>query len=214
MNKHWKPIIRNKNKLFPYLIIDNWYSKKEEKAVWKELDFYLSAEKDNLQRAENTIVATKNGKPLGKSYRIYPNLIYNPSNKFLHSNILRFMYKQRSKEFHDLIVKAIPMARNFPLTNKDSTLISYYEEGDSYKEHTDCLQFTCLIWFHKNPKKYKGGDFYFSDNKELVESKHNRLVIFPSYYWHSVKKLKFNNKKCKLGDGRFTITHFYYTTVL
>jgi Rps23 Pro-64 3,4-dihydroxylase Tpa1-like proline 4-hydroxylase len=214
MSKYWKPIIKNKNKIFPYLIIDNWYSKKEETAVWKELEFYLSIEKDNLQRAENTVVATKDGKPLGRSYRIYPNQIYNTSNRFQHSNILRFMYKQRTKEFHDLIIKAIPMGRNFPETNQDSTIISYYEEGDSYKAHTDSLLFTCLIWFHKKPKRYKGGDFYFSDNKELVENKHNRLVIFPSYYFHSVKELKFNNKKPKLGDGRFTITHFYYTIPL
>ena len=30
---NWKPQICNSNKEFPYLIVDNWYNKEEEKLI-------------------------------------------------------------------------------------------------------------------------------------------------------------------------------------
>ena len=43
-----------KNNQFPFLVCDNWYTKNEEIAVWKELDYYSSLPKENQIRAENT----------------------------------------------------------------------------------------------------------------------------------------------------------------
>jgi Rps23 Pro-64 3,4-dihydroxylase Tpa1-like proline 4-hydroxylase len=208
----WKPLICNSNKEFPYLIIDNWYTKKEEQMIWKEIEFYSSIGKENLLRAETTIVAKKNEKPLGKAYRVYLDTLYN-FNYRNNSNIIRLMEKQRTKEFHDLITKTMVMGRVFKNTNSDNSMLSYYEHEDYYEPHVDNFQFTCLIWFHKIPKKYEGGEFYFPESRNVIESKHNRLLIFPSYYLHGVKKIKFKNKNNKFGQGRYTITHFYYTVV-
>jgi len=205
---NWKPIIYNSNKEFPFLVIDNWYNKKEEAAVWKELEFYTSSGRENLSRAENTVIATKNGKPLGKSYRLYLQAMYNTN--FQVSNIIRFLEKQRRKEFHDLLFKTMPHAINFVHTNCDTSLLSYYENEDHYDSHTDVFPFTCLIWFHKKPKRYKGGDFYFEQSKQKIESKHNRLIIFPGYYKHGVEKIEMDNK-LEIGYGRYTITTFFYT---
>jgi len=209
IKNNWKPQICNSNKEFPYLIIDNWYSKEEEKLVWKELDFLTSIGREKLARAEKTIVASLNGKPLGRSYRLYPFDIYNNNTIRTTSHIHRFLYKQRSKEFHDLLFKTMPHALSFTMTNRDSSLISYYENDDHYDEHIDMFNFTCLTWFHRSPKKYTGGDFYLPESKQIIESNHNRLLIFPSYYKHGVKKIKMK-ENLKIGWGRFTITTFYY----
>tara|TARA_R100001460_G_scaffold1642_3_gene5998 strand:+ start:2260 stop:2934 length:675 start_codon:yes stop_codon:yes gene_type:complete len=208
---NWKPQICNSNKEFPYLIVDNWYNKEEEKLIWKEIDFFTATGRDNLKRAEQSeTTATKNNKPLARSYRIYLEEIFQPNTIVQNSFIYKFLYKQRSKKFHDLLYKAMPHhANSFQLTNRDSTILSYYEGGDYYHEHIDLFNFTCLIWFHKNPKKYTGGDFYLPGPNKTIESKHNRLLIMPSYYKHGVTKLKMNNK-LKIGSGRYTITHFYY----
>jgi hypothetical protein len=208
MKNKWKPKFCNVGEPFPYLIVDNWYNKFEENAVWKELEFLTSRGRDNTLRAEETIVAHKEGKPLGRSYRFYLADIFNYNNRTA-SNIVRFLKKQQSKEFHDLLFKTFPHAINFVSTNGDSSLVSYYENNDVYDVHTDTFQFTCLVWFHKKPKKYKGGDFYFEQPNQKVESKHNRLVIFPSYYKHGVKKIKMNTK-LPIGFGRYTITTFYF----
>ena len=208
MKNKWKPQFFNVGKAFPYLVVDNWYNKQEEQAIWKELEFLTSRGRDNTLRAEDTIVASVNGKPLGRSYRYYLSDIYNTYNR-TSSNITRYLFKQQSKEFHDLLFKTFPHAINFVGTNQDSSLVSYYENDDHYDAHTDTFQFTCLIWFHKKPKKYKGGDFYFEQPDQTVESKHNRLVIFPCYYKHGVKPIKMD-KKLPIGSGRFTITTFYF----
>lgn len=208
IKNNWKPQICNSNKEFPYLIIDNWYSKKEEELVWKELNFLTSIGKEKLLRAENTAVARHDGKALGKSYRLYLSEIYN-NNVRDTSHIHRFLYKQQSKEFHDLLFKTMPHALSFTMTNRDSSLVSYYENDDHYDEHIDMFNFTCLIWFHKSPKKYTGGDFYLPESKKIIESNHNRLLLFPSYYKHGVKKIKMK-KDLEIGWGRFTITTFYY----
>jgi len=204
----WKPQFCNVGKPFPYLIVDNWYNKFEEDAIWKELEFLTSRGRDNSLRAEDTIVAHSKGKPLGRSYRYYLADIFNYQNR-TSSNILRFLKKQQSKEFHDLLFKTFPHAINFVSTNQDSSLVSYYENNDVYDAHTDTFQFTCLIWFHKKPKKYKGGDFYFEQTGQTVESKHNRLLIFPCYYKHGVKKIKMDTE-LPIGFGRYTITTFYF----
>ena len=38
-------------------------------------------------------------------------------------------------------------------TNSDTSFVSYYEEGDSFKPHFDVFQFTALIWLYKEPKQ-------------------------------------------------------------
>ena len=213
IKNNWKPQICNSNKEFPYLIIDNWYNKKEEIAIWKELEFLTSVGKENLLRSENTVIASRDGKPLGKSYRVYLQAIYNIKNNYNPSNIIKFLEKQRTREFHDLLFKTMPHAINFIHTNCDTSLLSYYENNDHYDTHTDVFPFTCLIWFYKKPKKYKGGDFYFEQSKQTVESKHNRLLIFPGYYKHGVEKIEMDDN-LEIGWGRYTITTFYYTVPL
>ena len=70
---------------YPYVIVDDWYTEEEEKAVWKELDFYNTM--DQKARAENTIVAKKNGVPLANSYRFN----YKITGFFVKSLICNFM---------------------------------------------------------------------------------------------------------------------------
>ena len=44
---------------FPFLVIDNWFDKQTEKALWSELNYYLSKNKTEQLRSENTIVDHK-----------------------------------------------------------------------------------------------------------------------------------------------------------
>ena len=74
-------MILNKDKKFPILIIDNWFNKVEEKAVWKELEFYMSNQ-NSLTRTEiDKNITTINGKQKGKSFRIYPQKFLKPEFK-------------------------------------------------------------------------------------------------------------------------------------
>ena len=210
IEQNWKVQIIKDNPVFPFLVIDNWYTPNEEKAVWKELDFFSATPKDQIDRAENTIVARhSDGSSKSKAYRFYIENFYN---KREISPIMNCTYKQRSPEFHNIITECMPYARSFQSSNKDSSLLSYYEENDHYEPHHDTFAWTCLIWMVKEPRLFDGGDFKLNEPDIEVKLKNNRMVMFPCCYLHSVSPVKFHTQPKEIGYGRYTITHFYYGT--
>lgn len=198
------------NPSHPFLICDNWFTPDEEFMVWKELDYYTN--KSTLKHSSDGPVATDaHGTQLGNNFRIYPELMYSDAGKNM-SPILTSKKKLSDTKLHSFIYNNMLPGpfQNYNGTNADSTLISYYHNGDYYKAHFDAFQFTILIWFYKEPKAFIGGDFHFTDAKIIIPCLHNRLIIFPSYLNHAVTPLEFEVEK-PLGWGRYTITHFFYT---
>jgi Rps23 Pro-64 3,4-dihydroxylase Tpa1-like proline 4-hydroxylase len=96
-------------------------------------------------------------------------------------------------------------------TNYDATLISYYEEKDYYKAHTDSSILTYLYWCHKEPKKFEGGDLTLPELDADITYKNNRLVVFPSWRLHEVTPIKMIEEVHPYsGYGRYCITNFAY----
>ena len=209
-NKQWSVKVIKDNILYPFLIVDNWYTEEEEKSIWQELNYYLSVGKKNLKRAENTVVATKNDIPLSNAFRIYLENFYTKEG-FENSTIFKCTYKQKTKQFLDHIKNCVPYGRTFKDSNGVSTLISYYEENDYYDTHYDNFQWTNCIWMCKEPKKFNGGDFELPEIKTKILLKNNRAIFFPSCFEHKSNVIKFNEKINDIGFGKFTITHFYYS---
>src|SRR6056300_1618774 len=117
IEQNWKVQIIKDNPTFPFLVIDNWYTPEEEKAVWKEIDFFSATPKHKIDRAENTIVARNlDGTPKSKAYRFYIDDYYK---KREISPIINCMYKQRLPEFHNIISEYMTYARTFLSSNAD-----------------------------------------------------------------------------------------------
>ena len=77
LKQNWKVQIIKDNPTFPFLVIDNWYTPGEEKAVWKELDFLSATPREHIDRAENTIVARNDdGSSKSKAFRFYMENFY------------------------------------------------------------------------------------------------------------------------------------------
>lgn len=204
------------NKNYPYLIVDDWYNKEEEKNVWKELDFYYADNMKKMLRTETTedVARIPNEKgeltALSNSFRVQLDHFYTDRGKRL-SSIMKYVDKCRRNEFHNIVRKLEPLSRLYFQTSMDSTLVSYYENNDHYHTHMDYAKFTILIWFYKQPKSFEGGDFELVDTKEKIEVKHNRLVMFPGFYQHAVSPVK-TNTNIEPGYGRTTITHFFFNS--
>ena len=208
--------ICNDNKVFPFLYVDDWYTPEEEKLIWKELDFYTNP--TTMHRAEDTTedgtglralgpARNKDGTSMNKAWKVFLDSIYTRREV---SHILRLQpLKMSSGEIRDAIKETGPNFRLYEFTNHDEMGISYYESGDYYEPHMDNFMMTTICWFHHIPKSYTEGDLTFTDIDVILECKHNRMVMFPSYYFHMVYPIKMKDKNSKMGQGRYAMQNFY-----
>jgi len=194
------------NKVFPYLIIDDFYDKIEQELIWEELDFHRNDFEYDKGTGKHGVAWDENNKPIAKLKRIYLEEIY--SNR-QDSNILNLYSKIFSKNVRTAYQLTTPSWRTFEITNKDVTMINYYEDQDNYGSHFDKFMHTAVLWFYKTPKRFKGGNIIFPQQSGTVECVHNRLILFPSYYLHEVEKVEMEEQYRNKGLGRYSIVHFY-----
>jgi len=208
IKQDWDIKIYNQRKECPYLVIDNWYTQDELSAVWHELNMYLTQPIKEKADDEGSPVAKEDGVAKSNAFRFHVWDYYTQKGRDI-SPILRNMYKQRTKKFHDIVLETMPLHHNnFCNTNTDATFISYYDKAKYYKPHCDSVQFSCLIWMFKEPKQFFGGNLKLPAANATIECVNNRMLMFPSYLQHEVTEIK-SNDKIKMGYGRYCITHFY-----
>jgi len=191
-----------------YLIVDDLYDEVEMNNIWKELDFLTHPNK--MLPPEKSGAATSiSGEILKKNSAIFLDDFYT---KREHSNILTYYRKIYKDDIFDEFEKMNNDFKYASITNADRTFLSYYENSDYYKPHTDTAVITYLYWCHKSPKGFEGGNLYLSDIDAEIEYKNNRLVVFPSYYMHSVSPVKMlNDTRLPFSTfGRYCITTFSY----
>ena len=192
---------------FPYLIIEDLYSEKELAYIWQELDFLTNPSK--LEPSEHIAPTYYYNPPLKQNSSLSLDEIYS---KRKISNILttnkKIFDKQILDEFSDLCFSY----QNINETNFDVTLLSYYENGGYYNEHSDSALYTCITWFFKEPKAFSGGDFNFNQYDIKMEIKNNMSVIFPSFVSHSFDEIKMSEDfDLQLsGYGMYSMTQFLY----
>lgn len=191
-----------------FLVIDDFYTEDEQIDIWKELDFLTYDRKLMPPEETGTAHDVDTGKPLKKNSAIFLDGIY--ARREL-SNILNLNRKLFSQEIIDEFNGMDNCFKYIHHTNYDATLISYYEEKDYYKAHTDSSILTYLYWCHKEPKKFEGGDLILPEIDEGITYKNNRLVIFPSWRLHEVTPIKMIEEvESYSGYGRYCITNFVY----
>lgn len=206
-NDQWEVNVYGRGTPYPFVLIDSWYSSKEESNVWSEIDFF---ERNNFLKKDSTggdgsVATYDDGISKAKNKRIFLGEIF--KNNFA-SHINNYLYKQRTSEFKEIIQYCQPYHRSFESANAESTMISFYNDGDYYDTHYDSTAWTCLIWMVKEPRNFDGGDFIFPEINHNIELKNNRMVMFPSCFNHQVSKLNYKNKN-DTDVGKYTITHFY-----
>ena len=114
-----------------------------------------------------------------------------------------------SDEIQDAIKETGPNFRLYGMTNYAETVINYSEGGDYYEQHNDSFLISTCTWLHRTPKAYTGGDITFADIDVTLECNHNRIVMFPSYYYHEIHPIKMEDINSEMGWGRYGIVNFY-----
>ena len=185
--------ICNDNKVFPFLYVDDWYTPEEEKLIWKELDFYTNS--SAMRRAEDSTEEDRS-RPGKNEDGTFKNKAWRMDLDSTHtrrevSHILRLQpQKMKSLEMLKAIEESGPSFRMYESSNYDVTVLNYSEGGDYYASHNDTYMISTSTWLHRTPKAYTGGDITFTDIDVTLECNHNRIVMFPSYYYHEIHPIK------------------------
>jgi len=186
---------------FPYIVIDNYYTKDEYNSIWEELNFLCDKSKLILSKGSAT---DSNDRTLKNNHSLYLDTVYN-------NRSISTILKVNRKLFDNMneIVRQHPswFFKNVK-GNIDLTSLSYYEDGERYEKHHDNYVLTSLWWTHRKPKKFDGGDFIFSDVNEVIEFKDNRMIIFPSMIPHEVTEVIMDEKDLNQKFGRICLSQF------
>lgn len=192
---------------FPFLQIENLYSEDELILLWKEFDFLTHP--DKLESPENTGSALdeETKVPLKKNKGLFLDDLYSSRNI---SNILTITKQLFSPVILNAFSELSFGYENIKYTNRDATLLSYYENSEYYKSHRDEALYTAVTWFFKEPKSFSGGNFYFTDYGIKIEMQNNMAVIFPSFVKHAVDEIILEKNNNLTGHGRYSISQFLY----
>ena len=183
-----------------FIYIEDLYESAELNSIWQELEFLNSNGK--LLDPEMTASAKEDGVLIKKNKGVFLDVLYTDRN---FSNILSINRKTLTSE---IINQKNSWYFKDICSNRDDTLISYYENNDYYKPHKDIALVTICSWFFKEPKKFTGGNFYFVDHNIKVEVKNNSAIIFPSHIRHAVDTIDMNEQDRNKGFGRYCISQF------
>ena len=195
---------------FPHLIIENFYNDEELELVWEELKFLTKPGKlleakhfGGIEKATNShalcldsIYQDYSNDDEGPNYRKISNIL-TVNRKLFNSNILN-----QFAEIHD---SCITVTR----CDSDTTKVRYYHDGEYYDPHTDAsMSFLAFSYFHKEPKKFKGGDLIFPRYNCQLTCENNSMIILPAWVEHGVTKVSIENSDYYDGWGRYSITNF------
>jgi predicted transcriptional regulator len=179
--------------------IDNMYSETELEDIMYELRFLLKHNK--MLPPEETGSAMQDEKAIKQNKGLFLDKVYDDRRI---SDILRVNRKLFSLNI-DTTDPTFKMLRNSTL---DTTLISYYENSDYYKAHTDRSMLTALTYFYEEPKRFTGGNLYLPEYDITLECAHNRTYLIPSLVEHEAKEISMEKKYLSKGLGRFCMTQF------
>ena len=188
----------------PLVIVEkNFFDKNELDGIWQELNFLTYKHKLYPPNKTNSATDSK-GKPLKSNKGLFITGLY--ADPYI-SNILTIYNNKINWDYIDFLIQYNPLFRHLRASNKQSTLLSYYEGGDYYKPHHDLSAMTLLSYFFEEPKQFTGGNIIFNDFDLEIEIQNNMIVIFPSCYQHEVQEIKMEGKSFDK-KGRYCISQF------
>lgn len=181
--------------------MDNFFTEEELDTVWNELNW--------ITNPSRLLPASVTGSPAHKTN----HLSYVPEglfqNKFC-SDIVQICNNKilNNENLKDEFHKINPLHGSIKMVNNLDTIVKYYEGNQGYKAHRDYAIYSSMIFLHKEPKSYTGGDILFPELKTKIECINNRFILFGSGLSHEVSPLVMEDKTLINGKGRYSIVNF------
>jgi Rps23 Pro-64 3,4-dihydroxylase Tpa1-like proline 4-hydroxylase len=193
---------------FPHIIAKNFYTEEELELIWEELIFLNRPGK--LQGPEEFHGAMDDFRQTYKTNHKALTLDHCYPNRSI-SNILTVTQKIFDSGFLNLLSSEFPQCKRILYTNYSFTKVRYYNDGTYYEPHQDItFDFVAFSYFHKEPKKFSGGELYFPEYGDYkFDCENNSVIVTPSYVKHGVRKVQLENSDSQKGYGRYAITHLF-----
>ena len=187
---------------FPHAIFRNFYDNHELGLIWEELNFYTRPNKLlDVEEYAGDVGFTN-------ARAIILDDVYDNNRSI--SNILtvnRKIFNEETLEIFSNISDCCSLARD---CNWDVTKVRYYHNGEYYKPHIDkAMPFLAFSYFHKQPKRFTGGELVFPKYDYSFDCDNNSLIIFPGWVEHGVNEVSIQNSDYYDGYGRYAITSFF-----
>lgn len=188
---------------FPHIIGTNFFNTNELNDIWEELMFLSKPDKLFVPGIHHgaggpTGLTGSRAVCLEESYRI-----------FELSNILPLYKKILGDPEIFLVTDQWPSYLRLKFIDRVITKVRYYHNGDKYEKHCDWRNdFLLFSYFHKEPKKFSGGEVHFPEYDYTFSCDNNTLIIFPGYIEHEVKEVLISNDEYWNGNGRYCISQF------
>ena len=186
-------IINLISKPFNYVVIDEYYDENELGLVMQE----IQALEPHSLSAEFT-KSSKNG--TGKSGKgLFLEIFY--ENNRSASKILNANRKIFAEELCSVLENFDSSFRHLKNSNFDSTLVNFYKNKQEYPAHKDCSTISTVTFLKVG--NFTGGDFCFTEYKERVPFKHNRIVIFNGCVEHQAEPIYTNDSSYRSTIAQF-----------
>ena len=195
---------------FPHAIVDNFYNEEELELIWEELKFYTKPGKLLDAKDYGGVDGYTSAKAILLD-SLYQNRTGSGGlNWRTMSNILTTNRKLFTSGVLDAFAEVDDCCCLANQTNNDITKVRYYHNGDAYNPHTDKgFQFLAFSYFHKEPKKFEGGQLYFPKYNYEIPCDNNSMIIFPGWVEHGVREISIKDSDYFDGYGRYAITSFF-----
>lgn len=187
------------DKNIPVLVVNDLYTKHELEQMSLEIDSLY--EKSLLPTM--TGAATTN-KLLQKNTKgLFLDEHFN--NNRDSSTCLQLNRKVFFKENVNVFKKVLPTFSLISTSNRDTTLISWYDHNTYYKPHVDVSSITALTYFIKDDN-FSGGALVFNDFDLKIKPYNGLTVLMVGSLLHSVTQVR--NLKDKEIPLRVTMSQF------
>ena len=188
---------------FHIIEVENLFSEGERLDMFNEMA-YLQKQGVFVEPLKAGTALSNSGAPLKENMSLYLDNIWKDRT---HSSILN-----HNRKLFNLLAMEEELKESWffkrNCLNVDTTLISYYENADHYKPHSDIAYITALTWFFKEPKKFSGGSVTFDDYDITFDISNSLTLLFPSNINHSVSEVVMSKEFENTQNGRFCMAQF------
>ncbi len=190
------------------LVVDGFYSEDQLKEINIELQWLT---KSSILTDESKLAsAVVDGQVQTSKTGVFLEDVFK---NWRHSALISHLMKNIGSEpFVSKLLEINPLYKTLLYCNSRSHLLSYYENSDYYKPHTDMAVYTILSYFTKEPKQFTGGEIVLKSNNSTkeatIEVTNNRVVIIASCTLHEVKPIVSSMNNTLSGNGRYCNSAF------